>query len=387
MIKDCFCILAGGGVRGTAYIGAIKALQEMDIKISGMAGSSAGAIFSSLYTVGYSCDEIKDLINEVSYQSFTDLYIPMGKDFGFFKGDGVYYWLREKIGKKFHGEGWNESFPPVTFKDLDKELLVIASDVSYTKFKEYNKVKTPDVEVAHAVRASISVPGFFKPVWEHDRCLVDGDVISNFPLWKVESDMLSYTNLKILEFRLESSEKPRTIDNVLDYFNAIIDTNYSIASDLLCQDFGKNDQFEIIKIDTGKIKILDFGISNEQKQELIQNGYNSVKKYFNYDLIDKQRKVSQIYEKINQNLKTLRKNINSNKIPESFINLGALSICFAENKGFVHKFIYREFIDLQTQFQNNLFSVKYLNIQLLRNKKDIVLKIDKILAEIKNLWK
>jgi len=385
MTRECFWILAGGGVRGTAYIGAIKALEEMNIKMSGLAGSSVGAVIASLIAVGYTHSEIKDLLYDVNYQSFKDLYIPMGKDFGFFKGDEVYCWLKNKIEKKFYGQERNEHSPPVTFKDLDKELVIIATDISYTEFKEYNKVKTPDVEVAHAVRSSVSLPGFFKPVWENDRCLVDGDVINNFPLWKIESDIISNTNAKVLELRLESTEKPREINNFFDYFNAIIDFNYTNASEMLKREFGDNDQFEIIRIDTGKVKIIDFGVSNKEKEKLVEDGYNCVKKYFDYDYLEKRNRIKRIYEKIKKNLNELKENISKNKIPESFLIIGNLSVYFAENKGYIHKFAYREFTDMLNHFQNCLVCVNFLNLNFLRDKKVIICKIERLIENINNL--
>ena len=98
--KDYFAIFAGGGVRGTAYIGVLKALEELDIHLTGYASSSVGAIVASLISVGYNHEELKNLLFSINYQRFQDLYLPFGKDFGFFKGDGVYYWLKKNIEKK-----------------------------------------------------------------------------------------------------------------------------------------------------------------------------------------------------------------------------------------------------------------------------------------------
>lgn len=385
MTCECFWILAGGGVRGTAYVGALKALEEKNITMSGIAGSSAGAVIASLLAVGYTYSEIKELLYSVNYQSFKDLYIPLGKDFGFFKGDEVYNWIKDKIEKKVYGQEKKENLSPVTFKDIDKELVIIATDISYAEFKEYNKIKTPDAEIASAVRSSISLPGFFKPVWENDRCLVDGDVINNFPLWKIESDIISNTNLKVLEFRLESSQKPREIENIFDYLNAIVDTNYDGATKLLEQEFGENDQFEIIRIDTGSTKVIDFGVSEAEKQKLIEDGYNAVRKYFEYDILEKRKKINQVYDKAIKNLKALKENINKNKIADSFILIGNLSIHFAENKKFTHKFIYKEFNDLLNNFQNCLICVNFLNLNFLRDKKEIISRIEKLLSCIKQL--
>ncbi len=385
MSRESFWIMAGGGVRGTAYVGVIKALEEMGIKMSGIAGTSAGAVIASLVAVGYTYSEIKDLLYSVNYQSFKDLYIPLGKDFGFFKGDGVYYWLKDKIEKKIYGESKNENSPPVTFKDLDKELVIVATDISYGEFKEYNKYKTPDVEVAHAVRSSISLPGFFKPVWENERCLIDGDVINNFPIWKTESEIIANTNLKVLEFRLESSEKPREINNIFDYLNALVDTNYNTATDLLQREFGENDQFEIIRIDTGRVKVIDFGVSDNEKQKLIEDGYNSVKRYFDYDVLEKRKKIKQVYEKTKNNLRVLKKDINRNKVSESFLLIGNLAMHFAENKEIIHKFIYRDFSDFHRAFHDGLISIGFLKLNFFKDKKEVISRIDRLINNINNL--
>ena len=62
--KEYFAIFAGGGVRGTAYIGALKALEELNINLTGYASSSVGAIVASLISVGYNHEELKKLLEE-----------------------------------------------------------------------------------------------------------------------------------------------------------------------------------------------------------------------------------------------------------------------------------------------------------------------------------
>lgn len=378
--KEYFVIFAGGGVRGTAYIGAIKALEELNVSITGFASSSVGAIVASLVAVGYTHEELKDLLLGVNYQRFQDLYIPFKKDFGFFKGDGVYYWIKKNIERKFYADkdsGIKKR--PVTFNDINKNLIIIATDVTNGSFKEFSRIKTPDVEIAHAVRASVSIPGFFKPVWENDRCLVDGDVINNFPIWKDSCDILANTNLKILEFRLEGSEKPKQISCFLDYFSAILETSYNISTDLLETKYGKNDQFDLIKIDTGKIKIIDFNISNEEKEELIFNGFDSVKKYFNYDLVKKKRNIAAIYEKILNQLKELKTLASKNKAKDCLIIIGGLSIYFAENRDYIHRGLYCQFIELQSMFQDSVYTLKFFKFNILRDRKNLTSKIDRMI--------
>jgi NTE family protein len=380
-----FAIFAGGGVRGTAYIGALKALNEVNVELTGYASSSVGAVIASLLAVGHSPAELQALLLGVNYQQFRDLHLPFGKDFGFFKGDGLYNWLKENIEAKFYGEDNLCKVKPVTFSDLDKDLIVIATDVSNAGFKEYSRVKTPDVEIAHAVRASVSVPGFFKPVWEQDSCLVDGDVINNFPIWKESSDIIANTNTKILEFRLEGEEQPKEISGFMNYFSAILETSYNISTGILENKFGKNDQFDVIRIDTGRIRIIDFNISNQNKKQLIENGFNSVKKYFNYDLVKKRRAILSIYEKVLAQAKTLREHIIKNKIQDSFVVLGSLSIYFTENKDYIHKNIYCQFLELQNFFMNNVHELKVFKFNIFRNKKDILEKVEKLIVALEEL--
>lgn len=384
--KEYFAVFAGGGVRGTAYIGALKALDELNITLTGYASSSVGAIIASLLAVGYEYEELKELLLCVNYQKFQDLYLPFRKDFGFFKGDGVYYWLKKNIEKKFYKN--NESDfekKPVTFSDVDKDLIIIATDVSNGIFKEFSRVKTPDVEIAYAVRASISIPGFFKPVWENDKCLVDGDLINNFPIWKESNDILANTNSKILEFRLEGSENPKEICGFLDYFSAILETSYNISTGILEAKYGKNDQFEIIKIDTNKTKIMDFTISNEDKEELIICGFESVKKYFDYDFVKKKRNINKIYEKILAQLQILNGFVSKNKAKDCLVILGALSIYFTENKDYLHKRIYSQFIELQSLFQDSFYTFKFLKLNILRDRKNLTAKIDKLITVLQDL--
>lgn len=381
--NEYFAIFAGGGVRGTAYIGVLKALEELGISLTGFASSSVGAIIASLIAVGYTYEELKGLLFGINYQQFKDLYLPFGKDFGFFKGDGIYYWLKENIEKKFYGsKDLSCEIKPVTFKDIDKDLIIIATDVSYTNYKEYSRIKTPDVEVAHAVRASVSIPGFFKPVWENDRCLVDGDVINNSHLWKDSSDIIANTNSKILEFRLEGSEKPKEITGFVDYFSAIIDTNYNISTDFLEAKYGKNDQFNIIKIDAGKTKIIDFNISNEEKENLVENGFKSVKKYFDYDFVKKKQTINSIYEKILGQLQILKELVSKNKAKDCLIIVGGLSIYFAENRDYIHKNLYSRFLELQGLFMDSIYTLKYIQLNILRDRKALITRIDKIISDL-----
>lgn len=387
VIKQCeyFCILAGGGVRGTAYLGVFKMLEELGIKITGLAGSSVGSVFASLYAVGYTYEEIKELIFNTSFQIFRDIYIPSGKDFGLCKGENLYYKIKSAIEHKFYGENFNpKGNKPVTFKDINKNLIIIATNISNTSFKEFSKTATPDVEIAYSVRTSISIPGFFKPIWENDDCLIDGDVINNFPVWMFSGNSIFNIDSRIIEFRLEGERGSRKINNLFDYFNAILDTSYNISTDLLYNSYSQNDQFDIIKINTGKTQVIDFNISNEIKGQLIESGYNCTKKYFETELVQKRENILNIYLKLEEYLSQFKNETAKDKTKDSLVTLGNLFLFLAENKMIIHKKIYNRIIEFKKLYLENLAATKFFNIQYLKNKNNIMSRLERIIKLIKS---
>ena len=68
--NEYFAIFGGGGIRGISYCGAYKAMLENNIKLTGCAGSSIGAVFATLLAVGYSYDEIFEFLNELLIGTF-----------------------------------------------------------------------------------------------------------------------------------------------------------------------------------------------------------------------------------------------------------------------------------------------------------------------------
>lgn len=388
MSREYYCIFAGGGVRGTAYLGTLKVLEEKNIKVTGLAGSSVGSIFAALYAVGYTYEEMKSLLLNLNFEIFKDLYIPLGRDFskfGLCKGDNFLCWMKQVLESKFYGIENPENRPSLKFKDLDKDLVIIATSLSNTNYKEYSKRKTPDVEVAQAIRASISIPGFFKPVWDGDDYLIDGDVIKNFPLWAFSSNLLP-ENKKILEFRLECNECPRKIKSPMDYFNAVLDTSYNISTEFLVNNYSLNDQFDFIKIDTDTIKPTDFHIGIEQKNMLIENGIKFTEKYFEEDLANKEKKLIKIYKELKNILEKVYIDISKNKIRSSRENISDLTLFTIKNKPYVHGMIYDRIIESVDLYTENYIKSKFLMTERLEHK-EIVQKsfegsIKKIQARI-----
>ena len=296
-MEKYFCIFGGGGIRGTAYTGAIKALEELDIEITGFAGSSIGAVVAGLYSFGYTTREMQEIFNNINFQFFNDLNFNFGKDFAISKGENFYEWVKSKIEDKFYQDKNTKERKPVTFKDLSKELVICSVNLINSKFHEFSKEKTPDVEVAYAIRVSVGMPGLYAPVIneEENECLVDGDLLKAMPLWAA-STTIQNRQEKILEFRLENNEANKKISNTVDYLNAVYDSISGFASDFIIKTYGNLEKFDYIKLNTENMSVVDFMTDKAKKYEIAKNGYLTTLNYFKNVYPTKKEKIKSIYE-------------------------------------------------------------------------------------------
>jgi NTE family protein len=158
-------VLSGGGYRGAAHAGAIKALEEFDIRADCISGTSAGALAGALYAANYSPEEILGVFKKV-------------------KIFGVARYARNKPGwvdtDKFR-EFLLQYFPDDSFDKLDKTLYVTSTDLLNGHVKVFNSG-----ELIAPLLASASFPGIFSPVEIGDGLYADGGILDNFPVSPVK---------------------------------------------------------------------------------------------------------------------------------------------------------------------------------------------------------
>lgn len=152
-------VLSGGGARGFAHVGIIKILDELKVKPTCISGCSMGSIIGALYCIGYSGKEIERKISELTLKNILKVSFTLG-------GDG------NKMERYF-----NNLFENKNFEDLKIPLYVNAVDLESGEEIIFNKGN-----IAKAIRASIAIPGIFKPAIINNRLLVDGGVKNNVPL-------------------------------------------------------------------------------------------------------------------------------------------------------------------------------------------------------------
>ncbi|MDY6801667.1 MAG: patatin-like phospholipase family protein [Bacteroidota bacterium] len=158
---DIGIALSGGGVRGFAHLGVLKALNEKNIDPQIISGTSAGAIAGVFYADGYSPDESFEIFYRNSLFHFTHLSIP---NKGLLSIEKISKILEKNIKAK-------------TFEDLKKPLYVSATNLNDGKIEYFHQGS-----IIEKVVASASIPVLFKPQIIDGKTFVDGGVFDNLPI-------------------------------------------------------------------------------------------------------------------------------------------------------------------------------------------------------------
>lgn len=154
-------VLSGGGARGIAHLGVLKALQEKNIKVSGISGCSAGAIVGTMFAAGYSPDHIFEIV--VSSNTLKAMR-PAWSRSGLVRMQKV-----EEVYLKY--------IPHNTFEHLKIPLTVNATDLYAGETVYFSSG-----ELLKPVMASCSIPGLFEPIVHNGVTLIDGGILNNMPI-------------------------------------------------------------------------------------------------------------------------------------------------------------------------------------------------------------
>lgn len=191
--------LSGGGVRGLAHIGVLKALITNGIKIDMISGTSAGAIVAALFACGYTPHQMEDMARNIKTSELVDLKITVSDLFKYgiqsFMGGGTRFWSvipngivkGDRIERYFRSLWANR-----TLKETVIPLAITAVDIHTadtifftSPIKKHRNILNAryyhGATLTEAVRASISIPGVFYPKRYQDMTLVDGAVKNNLP--------------------------------------------------------------------------------------------------------------------------------------------------------------------------------------------------------------
>lgn len=282
---DADGVFEGGGVKGIGLIGALKKAEEEGVIFKRVAGTSAGATVASLYAAGYSADELKELLYSTDFKDFLDTTLPKRKgwrypiiilsilfNYGIYSSSSFYKWIKGELEHKGVSK----------FKDLKLPLKIVTSDITNKRKLVFNSELHKEMEVAEAVRMSMSIPLFFyvykwlDPDFPKRKTLVvDGGLLSNYPI-----NIFNDHERQTIGFKLispEETQPPEPITNVLSYVKSILDTMMLAHEKIHVKEAN---WARTIPIPTGNIKTTQFDLTDEEKDWLYKSGYEAATKFF-----------------------------------------------------------------------------------------------------------
>ena len=154
--------LSGGTAKSVGHVGAIKAIEESDINIDFIAGTSGGAIAATAYAAGRSLGEMEEVANALTWGKLASIKLSR---LGFVSSENIYDLMVEQFG----GD--------IDFSDLKLPCSVLGTDL-HTGLKHVFKSGS----VAKAVQISCSLPHFFLPIEYEDKMLIDGGLSEYLPI-------------------------------------------------------------------------------------------------------------------------------------------------------------------------------------------------------------
>lgn len=279
----------GGGALGVAHLGAWQRLCER-FSIASTAGTSAGAIVAAHCAAGYDPAHVIEIFQALDWQTMVArqgwLRILTRMD-AWSDGEAFYQWLLARMGARFPGVAARDVTFQRMFERTGIALSIVACDLNTPEPKPvvFNIETEPQTTVAFAVRASISIPGYFATVPRRDRGqeLVDGGVLLNFPA-RLLHPAATAANRPLIGVRfvqpLAYLDRPRIWETINRTKDLLLAPGSGPSEELL------NDPHYLdVVIDTSGFDSLDFNLSTVQKRELITRGRDAAERaLLAYDL-------------------------------------------------------------------------------------------------------
>lgn len=316
-------VFEGGGAKGIAHIGALKALEEYPhIKVDRVAGSSAGAIMAALISCGYKADDLLKIKDGKCYGIFSypvdemleieDIskldrisrlfkwnkvglalalaygYASLHKRHGILRSGKLADWLDKMLSQRFGKESGN-----LTFEDMEERApVIVASNVSGQTISVFQWRKQPanhsetevnKMRIADAVTASAAIPVAF----EHglavgndpdtENAVVDGGLLSNFPAWAFDEGRdLPHNRIPILGFSLvEKSPAEAELSSFKGYLSAIAGTVVNGVRTMETRGIEGLHTFPL-HVSASSYK---FDLSDEEKSEAYREGLEDARRY------------------------------------------------------------------------------------------------------------
>jgi NTE family protein len=319
-------VFEGGGVKGIAFVGAL-AVMEKKWEWQRVGGTSAGAIVAAFTAANMSSNDIRLRLDKIRLTELMDTgwedradyllsrlsplrFVPrvgtlrehllsVVKDFGIYEGDKFMEIVNANLPDGIRTFGnllYDPSLPndsPYRYK-----LRVVASDITAHRMLvlpqdiRYFGRNPDELPIAEALRMSMSIPFFFEPWKLKDskgkvHCIVDGGILSNYPIWMFDPPIGENPSWPTFGFNLydpadkADGEQPfpedvEEVDNVFEFAKCIWDTLFSALDKRY---IAQRHWARTIPIDNCRIPGTQFSLSDEEKERLLRSGEEGAQKF------------------------------------------------------------------------------------------------------------
>jgi len=342
-------VFKGGGVRGIAYVGALKYLYENGLtrSLERVAGTSAGAITALVLALNpESFSEIKRIADSLDYRKVPSegekseqgeqgakgsqgeggsalaraaqlwqksqslgivknlqCTLRLVQDKGWYSSDYFYNWLREVIASRFSVDKKIFSFADFADPAIHKggrpffDLYVTGTDISNRTSRLFSAETTPGMEVALAVRISMSIPLFFEavpyqyPGTERPQVYADGGVMLNYPLSVFDDQKycrrldrgMNPETLGLFLYSSPDATEYKEVKGMVDYISALFESLLLVQERLVL--YGEKNKGRTIFISDEGIPSTDFDLApgDEKYAKLFDSGYRAAAEFFDHN--------------------------------------------------------------------------------------------------------
>jgi len=320
-------VLSGGGSRGFAHIGVIKALEDNNIPIDYITGTSMGAIVGGLYAAGYSPDDMIMMAISGEFQKWASGRIDEKNIFYFKQSFPDASWVTIK----FDYDSILQTRLPTSFRsplELDFAIMKLFAQSTVLTKESFDSLFVPfrcvgaDIEAGRpivfdkgslgkAIRASMTFPFFFRPIKIEDKLIFDGGIYNNFPADVMENE---FSPDFIIGSAVVQNYDPPREDNIMSHIENMITskTDYDLC----------NTKGILIRPNVKNISIMDFS----NPIEVIDSGYQTALRYIDSLKIIIARRVS------SEELLNRRNQFKSNLPPLLFKDVNLFNVKKSQKK-------------------------------------------------------
>lgn len=235
-MKSIGLALGGGGARGFCHIAFLKVFDELGIKPKIISGTSIGSIIGSFYAAGMSADAMEDMLESIGFKEITKMMdLNILQDTALFKGEGIEEFIEDNL-------------PVNTFEECKIPLKIVATD-----YWRSEQVVFESGNLIEAIRASMSLPGVFRPVEHQGRILIDGGAVNPVPYDIIQNECDICIAIDVAGTR--APKKNHALPNM---FETILST-FEIMQDSIVENMNRVDRPDIyLKPDLINVGVLEF---------------------------------------------------------------------------------------------------------------------------------